>query len=431
MDRRVRGLHDLVHDAIEVITDLVQVTQEHEAKRVVDTLAHVEPVGDAAREVDDARRAIAGLVFDSVRLINRGVQGASHLLEDVVETVLPDAWRERVAQAIGPELAEKLEGAAGTAQSALNALIGDFLAARNNELAITMSFAQKGAQLVSTREALAAALPQATDKLAIFVHGLGCNESCWRIGAQALYGDPDANYGAFLARDLGYTPLYLRYNTGRHVSENGRELARMLDELVAAYPLPVRELALIGHSMGGLVVRSAAHYAQREQRAWLNTLRQIVCLGSPHLGAPLEQLGNAVSSLLGVFDVAGTRVPQKVLDARSAGVKDLRFGYIADEEWTDKDPDAFLKDEARDVPLAPGVSYAFVASSWLAPDQAGAGLLGHMLVSVPSARGRGEGVREIAFHMGHVVYGVSHIGLLNHPDVYTQLKRFLAGEVET
>jgi pimeloyl-ACP methyl ester carboxylesterase len=246
-----------------------------------------------------------------------------------------------------------------------------------------------------------------------------------------MYGDKEANYGQFLARDLGFTPLFLRYNTGRHISENGRALAALLEQLLDAYPLPLTEIALIGHSMGGLVVRSAAHYASHEQRRWASKLKHVVCIGSPHLGAPLEKAGNLLSSVLGMVDVAGTQVPRKVLNARSAGIKDLRFGYIADEDWTDKDPDAFLTDNTRDVPLVDGVSYAFLAASLLAEGERSGGLVGDMLVRLPSATGRGEGTRQLQFQLGHVVYGVSHLGLLNHPDAYAQIRAFLEDRLGT
>jgi pimeloyl-ACP methyl ester carboxylesterase len=193
----------------------------------------------------------------------------------------------------------------------------------------------------------------------------------------------------------------------------------------------VREIALIGYSMGGLVVRSAAHYAAAQKRPWLARLKHIVCIGSPHLGAPLEKASNVLSSLLGMVEVAGTQVPKKILDARSAGIKDLRFGYIADEDWTDKDPDALLTDASRDVPLVDGVSYAFIAASLLAEGERGGSLVGDIMVRLPSATGRGgAGTRQLEFHMGHIVYGVNHLGLLNHPDVYTQLRAFLEDKIE-
>ncbi|HEX6241969.1 MAG TPA: alpha/beta fold hydrolase [Polyangiales bacterium] len=431
MDARLRGLRGLVHDAIEVITNLVQETQEAEAKRVVGALSHAEPVGEAAQRVDGVRNAVASLVFDSVRLVNRGVEELTDLAEDALARALPEGAAKRLKERLTPGAGERLVGLADDAQSALNALVGDFLAARANGLAIDMSFAHAGRPFALTREELARVVPEPTPKLAIFVHGLGCNESCWRIGALGLYGDEQANYGRFLARDLGFTPLFLRYNTGRHISENGRELAALVEQLLDVYPVAPREIALIGHSMGGLLVRSAAHYARAEQRRWVNALKHVVCIGSPHLGAPLEKAGNLLSSLLGMVDVAGTQVPRKVLNARSAGIKDLRFGYIADEDWTGKDPDAFLADNARDVPLLDGVSYAFVAASMLAQGERGGGFIGDMMVRLPSATGRGEGTRQLEFQLGHVVYGVSHIGLLNHPDVYTQLRAFLEDKLGT
>lgn len=435
MDPRLRGLRGLIHDAVEVITNLVQETQEAEAKRVVGVLAQAEPVGEAAQRVDGVRKAVASAVFDSVRLVNRSVEELTDLAGEALARALPESVAQRLTQqleqSLDPRVTQRMSALADDAQSALNALVGDFLAARANGLAIGMSFVHAGKPLSLSREELASVAPEPMHKLALFVHGLGCNESAWRIGAQGLYGDKDANYGRFLARDLGFTPLFLRYNTGRHISENGRELAALLQQLFDVYPVPLDEIALIGHSMGGLVVRSAAHYAKAEQRSWVDKLKHVICIGSPHLGAPLEKASNLLSSLLGVVEVAGTQVPRKVLNARSAGIKDLRFGYIADEDWTDKDPDSFLTDNARDVPLLDGVSYAFIAASLLAQGERGSGFIGDMLVRLPSASGRGEGTRQLEFQLGQVVYGVSHIGLLNHPDVYTQLRAFLEDKLGT
>src|SRR5690349_5990509 len=236
MDPRLRGLRGLVHDAIEVITNLVQETQEAEAKRVVGVLSQAEPVAEAAQRVEGVRSAVSSLVFDSVRLINRRVEGLTDLVEDALAQAVPEGAAQRLAkqleQRLDPGVSERLGGLADGAQSALNALVGDFLAARANGLAIDMSLAHAGKPFAPSREALARVVPAPTPKLALFVHGLGCNESSWRIGALAMYGDKEANYGQFLARDLGFTPLFLRYNTGRHISENGRALAALLEQLL-------------------------------------------------------------------------------------------------------------------------------------------------------------------------------------------------------
>jgi len=71
-----------------------------------------------------------------------------------------------------------------------------------------------------------------------------------------------------LRDDLGYSPVFLRYNTGLHVSVNGRTLAEILELLQDQWPVPITELVLIGHSMGGLVARSACHYGAELQHGW-------------------------------------------------------------------------------------------------------------------------------------------------------------------
>jgi pimeloyl-ACP methyl ester carboxylesterase len=198
--------------------------------------------------------------------------------------------------------------------------------------------------------------------------------------------------------------------------------------LVASWPVPLAQLVLVGHSMGGLVCRGAVHYAEREQRAFLARLSHLLCIGTPHMGAPLERASNALSSLLGLFDAAGTQVPAKILNARSAGIKDLRFGYILDEHWTAQDPDAFLRDARSDVPLTPGVIYGFIAASMFAsPDHPLGHWLGDLLVSVKSASGEhADPTRQIPFQLGQVLHGVHHQALLTHPKVYEKLLEFLA-----
>src|SRR5881397_119965 len=120
-------------------------------------------------------------------------------------------------------------------------------------------------------------------RLAVFVHGLGQTDEAW-------FARPERHvpYGYRLEAELGYTPLYIRYNTGRHISENGRELAGLLDAVVGDWPVEVHEIALFGHAMGGLVARAACHYGSA--RGWTRHVRQVFMLGAPHAGAPLEQL---------------------------------------------------------------------------------------------------------------------------------------------
>jgi pimeloyl-ACP methyl ester carboxylesterase len=240
------------------------------------------------------------------------------------------------------------------------------------------------------------------------------------------------NFGTLLARDLGYTPLYLRYNTGRHVSENGEELARVLEQLAASYPTELEEIILVGHSMGGLVSRSAAHYGKLAQASWVERLKHVFCIGSPHFGAPLEQGTNLLTSILAAFDTPGTQIPAKILNLRSSGIKDLRFGYVVHEDWKDCDPDAFFNDTRSDVAFVDGVHYYFVCSTvFRDPEHPLADLVGDLLVRMPSASGRHRTPeRCLKFKIGKTFSGMTHMALCNHPDVYEQIRKWCAGGEE-
>jgi pimeloyl-ACP methyl ester carboxylesterase len=150
--------------------------------------------------------------------------------------------------------------------AAVNGVLGDYLAESGNPLAIEMRLRSRGRPLELEKEALRLALPRASGKLLVLVHGSCMNDLRWtRLGH---------DHGAALARDLGFTPVCLHYNSGLHISENGRAFAALLEALVATWPAPIGELVIVAHSMGGLVSRSACH-------AWRRKLRKLVCLGSP------------------------------------------------------------------------------------------------------------------------------------------------------
>jgi len=155
--------------------------------------------------------------------------------------------------------------------------------------------------------------------------------------------------------ELAFTPLYVRYNTGLHISANGRALAQLLGDVVAAWPTGVEEIVLVGHSMGGLVARSACHYAEVDGHRWTDSVRHVFCLGSPHLGADLEKGTNAVAWAFG--RLPETRAFSTILNARSVGIKDLRYGSCAEEDWFDCDPDEFLCDRCQEMPFLPEASY--------------------------------------------------------------------------
>jgi pimeloyl-ACP methyl ester carboxylesterase len=356
--------------------------------------------------------------------ISRAVYGG---LQRALEAV-PRAGATAVAQA-GPADAPSLTRSVGggLALGALNGMIGDALARRQNALALKMSIRRGGKDVATDRPGLELAFPDATPKLAIFVHGLCETDDAWRL----LPLGPDravrASYGPRLREDLGYTPVYVRYNTGLRISDNGRRLAELLGELVDEWPVPVEEVALIGHSMGGLVVRSACHYGHAGGGQWTASARHVFCLGAPHLGAPLEKAANVAGWTL-------ARVPEaqpfaRLVNRRSVGIKDLRFGSCVEEDWRDSDPDEFLTDRCNEVPFLEHATYYFVGATLTRDARHPVGMLvGDLLVQFASASGRGRR-RRIPFELdnGRHFGGLNHFDLLNHPDVYEQIRGWLAG----
>jgi pimeloyl-ACP methyl ester carboxylesterase len=243
------------------------------------------------------------------------------------------------------------------------------------------------------------------------------SEFAWRLGGGPTYGDR-------LVRDLECSPVYLRYNTGRHISENGAALAELLEELVAEWPVEVDQIALVGHSMGGLVARSAAYQALGSR--WVRHVRHVVSLGTPHFGAPLAQAVHYASAAL--HAAPETRPLGAFLRRRSAGIRDLRHGSLVDEDWQGRDPDALMSVVCKEIPLLENATHCFVSASVTRnPRHPVARLIGDWLVLEASASGRSR-ARKIPFKAEHGMHvgGATHIALLNHPAVYERLHEWLA-----
>ena len=304
------------------------------------------------------------------------------------------------------------------AVAVLNAVLGDQLAEEASPLAIGMAVRTARGDVEPHRDALEVAFPEATAKLVVFIHGLGETEESWRLHVDR-HGCTD---GSWLTHDLGYTPVYLRYNTGCHISENGRHLAALLDKVVAGWPVPVAELIVVGHSMGGLVARSVCHYGQQTESSWVSTVRHVFYLGSPHLGAGLEQ---SISRLIGGLDrLDESRPLASVLQRRSVGIKDLRTGSLLDDEWRDTDPRS--KSQRHDVPLIPTANhYAISATVTTSRRNPLGGLVGDLLVQPASARGRSRRGTHIPIPVEHTRHfaGLHHFNLLDHPRVYERCAR--------
>jgi triacylglycerol lipase len=305
----------------------------------------------------------------------------------------------------------------------LNGVIGDFLVKTGNGLATRMQlFARVGAgePLVLAGPALARALPAATGRIVVLVHGLGSTEQIFEMA-------DGSDYGTRLSRDLGYTPLYLRYNTGRSIGENGAALSETLSSLTEGYPVPIDEIVLLGHSMGGLVVRSACHVARLAGRPWLARVKRAIYLGTPLLGAPLERLGRVVTSALRMIDDPYTRLVADIANLRSEGLKDLGNADLRPEDRArDRGWSIGLEDPRHPVPLLPEIEHHLVAGA-VGDHPLLVALFGDSIVPVKSATG---GLDGQALPPGHVrrVARTSHLAIARSPAVYEYVRAWCAGE---
>ena len=303
--------------------------------------------------------------------------------------------------------------------AAIAGLRGDALEEEGSPLAPPMAVRVAGEPVELEPEAIASAFPAATRRIVIFVHGLMTTEFSWALGGRERFGDR-------LAREIGCTPVYVRYNSGRHISENGRSLSELMEQLLAAWPVDVDEIALVGHSMGGLVARSACCHAAEADADWARLIKHSVSLGTPHMGAPLEQAVHMLSA--GLARLPETRPFANFLRRRSGGIRDLRRGSLVDEDWRDQDPDALRGAACAEIPLLEGATHCFVSATITRSDRHPVGrLIGDTLVLKPSASGRSRTRRipfedEYGMHLGKA----SHFALLYHPAVYEKLRAWLA-----
>jgi pimeloyl-ACP methyl ester carboxylesterase len=347
---------------------------------------------------------LTGLVYGSIRGVTRLVGGGIDLALAKLAPLLGES-------APGPERDAVL--------AALNGVLGDYLSATENPLAIQMRLVHAGHSLELEREALRAAIPQAGGKVLVMVHGSSLSDRQWnRLGH---------DHGAALARDLGCAPIYLRYNSGLHVSTNGRAFAALLERLVAEWPVPVDELVMVAHSMGGLVSRGACLIGEAEGHAWRTKLAKLVCLGTPHHGAPLERGGSWVDRLLASSRYSAPLA--RLGKIRSAGVTDMRFGFVHDEHWQGRDRFAHGDDPRGEMGLPDGVECYAIAGT-TAP-RARAKLPGDGMVPVDSALGRHARPQlTLRFPEAHqrIVFGTGHLDLLHRAEVYATIRRWLQSQ---
>jgi pimeloyl-ACP methyl ester carboxylesterase len=282
--------------------------------------------------------------------------------------------------------------------AALNGAVGDSLTGRYAVLATPMRLRHKGVDVSTT--ALADHYPQPSGHVIVMIHGLVENEEWWQgddVGDRT-------DFGRRLTDDLGASVLYVRYNSGRPVADNGRELAELLADVTDDWPVPIERLSLVGHSMGGLVARSAVRHAVAGDLAWVAALGDVICLGTPHQGSDVERGAEFVGRALGWFRQSAPLVPLFTL--RSAGIKDLRDGLAVDHV------------ESRATP--PGRRLFVAATLAEDPTSWPGRLFGDLLVTPASATDPTQRADR------HTFGGISHSALLRHPQVYAELRRWLS-----
>lgn len=388
----LRGLGRLAAEATLGVTELVEAVHRTVA-------AAPAPLG--APPAGTRTSGITGVVYGSVRgatrLVGSGVDAALAKLAPVLGELPPSPRREALV-------------------AALNGVVGDHLEATGNPLAIRMRLRRMGQDFSLGRPAGADGPSGSPRRVVLLVHGLCMNDAGWNRAGH--------DHGAALERDLGLEAVHVVYNTGRHVSENGRSLAELLDAVVREADVPPEEISIVAHSMGGLVVRSALVAAARAGHGWPALVRAVVFLGTPHHGAPAERLGNLAQAALGVSPYA--RPFARLGKLRSAGITDLRHGNLLDDDGAGDDRFARHGDARVPVPLPGGIAFfALAGTTATQTGGLGARIPGDGLVPVASALGHHrDPERTLAFASGRtgIVPGTGHLDLLSSPAVFGRLR---------
>ncbi len=392
----LRGASRLVIEATKSVADVVEAMH----------LTIASGPALLGRPLERPARALTGPVYGGLRGVTRLVgTGIDAVLAGLAPLVTP-LFVERAPPLQREEVL-----------AVLNGVLGDYLAEHGNPLAIEMRLRHGGRPLELERQALRRALPDASRRVLVLVHGSCVSDRRWARGGH--------DHGAALARDLGFTPVYLHYNTGLHISENGRAFAALLEELVAGWPTPIDELVCVAHSMGGLVARSACHFGEAASHSWRRKLGTLVFLGTPHHGAPLERGGHWVDLLLGLNRYSAPLARLGMI--RSAGVTDMRHGNVLDEHWEGRDRFGDAQDPRAALTLPDGVQcYAIAATKAPGP---GGKPRGDGLVPVDSALGRhARPELTLDFPESHrwIAHGTNHLDLLGSPAVYATLRSWLS-----
>lgn len=394
-------------------TDVAALALEYGDRLIVGTVRDVHKA--FAKRAFGATRIVGGRLPES---IHDAVATSTYGAISGVLRVTSGTVRAAAGRGIGHEIESTRLGRGVVA--AVNGLIGDEMRLVDDPSAIRMAVRKEGSDVPATRWPIGDAFRGSGGHLVLFVHGLCEDDEAWRIG-RAKTG---TTYAERITADTDGTPVMLRYNTGLNVSENGKHLDALITQLVDAWPAPVTRITLVGHSMGGLVARAATNYATASGAVWPQLVRDVVCLGTPHTGAALEKVAHVGSRVL-TF-IPETRPFSTILNTRSAGIVDLRHGYISADEWRGQDlTRAWGLDRIAAAPLA-HAEYHFVAATLGASKKHPlSAVLGDLLVHFSSAAGIGRQGPIVEGARLEYIPSAHHFALLNHPRIGDWLVQWL------
>ena len=391
-----------------------------EPARTTDVAALALDYGDRLiiGTVREMHSAIAKRAFGATRFVGSRVPESLH---DAVVTsvygaisgvlrVSSGSVRALSARGIGRPVEDNRVGRQIVA--AVNGLIGDELRMLDDPQAIKMSLRKDGEDIVATPFPIKQAYQDSSSHLVVFLHGLCEDDESW-LQRQKTVG---TTYVDRIAEDTDGTPVLIRFNTGLHVSENGKHLDVLLNQLINAWPVEVTRVTLVGHSMGGLVVRAATNYATAAGEIWPQLVKDIICLGTPHTGSWLEKVAHIGSRMLRF--VPETAPFSTILETRAAGIVDLRHGYISQDEWEGQDlTSQWGLDRIAAAPL-PHAEYHFVAATLGATvNHPLSSVIGDLLVHFSSATGVGKNGPVVDGARFEYIPSADHFALLNHPKI--------------
>ncbi len=369
-------------------------------------------LGVPGGKTEGTTRGVTGAVYRLIRNITQATGKTTDVVIGVLQAAFDSAENNNPRSPRGE-----------TFLAILNGVMGDRLVENENPFAIPMTLRYQDSELDWNNPPV---VPADSGKVVLLIHGLCMND----LGRHARNRGYDTDPGNLLASTLGYSPVYVRYNSGQHISLNGEKLAARLEQLIQHWPSPIEDLSVVAHSMGGLVIRSALHQARQQGLAWPDRVKNVVFLGTPHHGAPLERAGNWLDLIL--ENAPYTKPFTALGQVRSAGITDLRYGNLLHEDWNGQDRFRHRPDNRRIVPLPDSINCFTVAATRAEKRNILADhVIGDGLVPLRSALGRhAESGRNLAFtdSSQKILYRTSHMEMLNRPEVNDQIIQWLAPE---